>query len=179
MNVRAMTVFFWGFLVASAAIASEEYRSEIKIAIESDGDEPQVFKWHSDDPGTDLSTLEVGESRTLSGDDGREVTVTRSGDGLEFNVDGRTIEMPHDGHHALGTTSKKVKVIRTKNTDGVTIVSSDELDADTRAKIKAALEEAGQGAEVIFLDGSESGDAVKVHGEHEVIIRKEIETTTN
>ena len=50
-----MTVFFWGFLIAGAAIAGEEYRSEIKIHVESDGDEPQIFEWHSDDPDADFS----------------------------------------------------------------------------------------------------------------------------
>ena len=58
MNVRAVTVFFWVFLVASAALASEEYRSELKIAVETDGNEPQVFEWHSDDADADLSKLE-------------------------------------------------------------------------------------------------------------------------
>jgi hypothetical protein len=177
MNVRAITVFLWGSLIATAAVAGEDYRAEIRIAIE--GDEPQVFEWHSDDPDADLSTLELGESRTLEGADGGEVTVTRTDGGLEFNVDGRTIEMPHDGHHAAANTSTKVKVIRTDRTDGVTIISSDELDAGTRAKIEAALEEAGKDGEVIFLDGSEPSGAEQVHREHEVIIRKEIKKTTN
>lgn len=179
MNVRAFTVFFWGFLVATAAIASEEYRSEIKIAIDGDGGEPQIFEWHSDSPDADLATLEVGESRTLSGDDGREVRVTRTDDGLEFNIDGKTIEMPHDGRDAVVSTSKKLKVIRTGNTDGVTIISSEQLDADTRLRIEAVLKEAGQSGEVIYLDGSELGGEEQVHREHQVIIRKEIETTTN
>lgn len=179
MNIRAVTLFFWGFLVATAAIASEEYRSEIKIAVETDGDQPQVFEWHSDDPDTDLSKLAVGESRTLSGDDGREVTVTRTADGLEFNVDGKTIAMPHEGHHAYVNTTRKIKVIKADDADSVTIISSDELDAETRARIEAALEEAGKGGKVLFLDGSELGGAGQAHGEHEVIIRKEIEKTTD
>jgi hypothetical protein len=172
-------MFLWGFLMAGAAMASEEYRSEIKIAVETDGDEPQVFEWHSDDPEADLSKLEVGDSKTLTGDDGRDVTVTRTAAGLEFNVDGKTIAMPHEDHHTVVKKSKKVKVIRTDDSDGVTIISSDELDANTRAKIEAALEEAGTNGEVIFLDGSELSGAEQVHGEHEVIIRKEIEKTTN
>ena len=49
VNVRAATLFFWGFLVTGAAATSEEYRSEIRIAIDGDGDEPQVFEWHSDE----------------------------------------------------------------------------------------------------------------------------------
>ena len=179
MNLRAITVFFWVFLVASAAIAGEEHRSEIKIAIESDGDEPQVFEWHSDDPESDLSKLEVGESKMLTGDDGREVNVTRTEDGLEFTIDGKTVAMPHEDHHEVIKKTKKVKVIRTEDSDGVTIVSSDELDANTRAKIEAALEEAGKEGKVIFLDGSELSGAEQVHGEHKVIIRKEIEKTTD
>ena len=179
MNVRAITVFFWGFLIAGAALAGEEYRSEIKIHVESDGEEPQIFEWHSDDPDADFSKLEVGESKTLTGDDGREVTVTRTEDGLEVNVDGKTIAMPHESHHGVVHKTRKVKVIRTDESDGVTIISSDELDADTRAKIEAVLDEAGKGGKVMFLDGSELSDAAQVHGQHEVIIEKEIEKTTN
>lgn len=179
MNVRALTVFLWGILIASAAMAGEEFRSEIKIHVESDGEEPQIFEWHSDDPDSDFSRLEVGESKTLKGDDGREVTVTRTADGLEVNVDGKTIAMPHDEHHAVVRKTKHVKVIETDDTDGVTIISSDTLDADTRAKIEAALNEAGKGGKVIFLDGSELSGGEHAHGEHKVIIKKEIETTTN
>ena len=179
MNVRAATLFFWGFLIAGAAVAGEEYRSEIKLAIETDGDEPQIFEWHSDNPDADLSKLEVGESRTIEGDDGRQATVTRTADGLEFNVDGQTIAMPHEDHHSIVKNTKTVKVIKTDDTDGVTIISSDALDADTRARIEAALEEAGKGGEIIFIDGSELSGAEQVHGEHKVIIRKEIEKTTN
>ena len=147
MNVRAMTVFFWGFLVASAAIASEEYRSEIKTAVESD--------------------------------DGRDVTITRTADGLEVNVGGETIAMPRDRHHKAVNMTKKIRVIKTEDTDGVTVISSDEIDAETRAKIEAAFREAGKDGKVIFLDGSGPGDGELVHGRHEVIIKKEIETTTN
>ena len=66
MNIRAATVFFWFFLIASAAVAGGECRSEIKIAVDSVGDEPQVFEWHSDDPDADPSKLEVGEIETTT-----------------------------------------------------------------------------------------------------------------
>ena len=175
MNVRTATVFFWGFLIAGAALAGEEYRSEIKIAIETDGDEPQVFEWHSDDPEYDLSKLEICESKTITGDDCREVTVTRTADGLEFNVEGEKIAMPHEGHHVDVRTTKKVKVNKTDDSDGVTIISSDALDADTRARIEAALEDAGKGGKIIFIDGSDRRGAEQAHGEHEVISGTEIE----
>jgi hypothetical protein len=47
MNVRTATVFFWGILVAIAAMASEEDTSGIKIGIE--GESPQVVEWRSND----------------------------------------------------------------------------------------------------------------------------------
>lgn len=208
MNTRALALFFWGCLVAGAAVAGEGYKSEIKIAVDTDGDEPQVFEWHSDDPDADLSALEVGESRTLQGDDGREVTVTRSADGFEFDVDGKKIEMfefagdgdvtvdvevlhdgdgkmheihKSDGHHSIVVDkTRKVKVIKTDDTDGVTIISSDAIDAETRAKIEAILKEAGKDGEVMFLDGSELSGEELVHGEHrKVIIRKEVEKSND
>jgi hypothetical protein len=36
MNVRAATLFFWGFLMGSAALVGEDCQSEIKNTIDSD-----------------------------------------------------------------------------------------------------------------------------------------------
>ena len=121
--------------------------------------------------------MAASEFVKLAGGFACEVRVEK--DGLEVNVDGKTIAMPHESHHGVVHKTKKVKVIRTDESDGVTIISSDELDADTRAKIEAVLQEAGKDGKVMFLDGSALGEAAQVHGEHEVIIRKEIEKTTN
>ena len=40
MNVRAMTVFFWGGLMSTATVVSTEHRSELEI--DFDSDQPQV-----------------------------------------------------------------------------------------------------------------------------------------
>ena len=93
MNLRTLTVFLWGFLIATAAVAGEEHKTEIKIEITSDGSEPHSFKWHSNDPNADFSTMEVGETRTLEGGNGKEVAVTKTEDGLVFDIDGKKIDV--------------------------------------------------------------------------------------
>jgi hypothetical protein len=204
LTLRALTVFLWGCLIAAAAVAGEQHESKIKIAVDGDGGEPKVFEWHSSDPESDLSNLDVGESKTLSGDDGQEVVVTRTEDGLTFDIDGEKLEMmnfsgdgevfvdidvEHDGMakhkiHKIQSDdtvvinkSKNVKVIKSDHVDGVTIISSSEINDETRARIKQVLKDAGTDGEVMFVDGSELGDA-HADGEHKVrVIKKKIETT--
>ena len=36
MRFKTVTLFFWGFLIASAAIAGEEHRTRIEIAVDDD-----------------------------------------------------------------------------------------------------------------------------------------------
>ena len=202
MNVRALTVFFWGCLIASAAVAGEKRETHVKILTD---DADGAFEWHSSDPNADFSDLEVGESKTITGDDGEEVTVTRTEAGLEFDVDGKKIQLMEfiddddvtididvlhdgeDGHvvHKIGKDgdvivekSKRVKIIKADDAADVTIISSDEIDEETRARIEAALKDAGKDGEVLFIDGSELGSDAQAHGEHDVgIIKKKVEKT--
>ena len=200
MNLRTITVFFWACLIASAAIAGEKHETRIKIV--TDDTETGTFEWSSSDADGDFSDLEVGDSKTITGDDGKEVTVTRTEKGLTFDIDGRAIEMMDfdgdgeimvdvdvihegDGRHMIHKDGdvvikemKNVKVIKTDDAADVTIISSDEIDDETRARIEAALREAGKDGEVLFLDGSELHEDAQAHGEHEVrIIKKKIEKT--
>ena len=200
MNLRTITVFFWACLIASAAIAGEKHETHIKIV--TDDTEASAFEWHSSDADGDLSDLEVGESKTLTGDDGKEVTVTRTEKGLTFDIGGETIEMMDfdgdgeivvdvdvvhegDGKHMVHKDGdvvikkmKNVKVIKTDDAADVTVISSDEIDDETRARIEEALREAGKDGEVVFLDGSELHGDAQAHGDHDVrIIKKKIEKT--
>ena len=200
MNVRALTVFFWGCLIASAAVASEKRETHVKILTD---DADGVFEWHSSD--ADFSDLEVGESKTIMGEDGKEVTVTRTADGLEFDVDGKKIQLMefiddgevtvdidviHDdgAEHVIRKIgkdgevivekSKRVKIIKADDTADVTIISSNEIDEETRARIQAVLKDAGKDGEILFIDGSELGSDAQAHGEHDVrIIKKKVEKT--
>jgi hypothetical protein len=186
VNLRTITVFFWAFLIASAAIAGEKHETRIKIV--TDDTETGTFEWHSSDADGDFSDLEVGESKTLAGEGGKEVTVTRTEKGLTFDIDGKTVEMMDvggDGEHMIHKDGnvvikemKNVRVIKTDDAADVTIISSDEIDQETRARIEAALREAGKDGEVLFLDGSDLHEDAQAHGEHDVrIIKKKVEKT--
>jgi len=193
MNLRALAVFLWGCLIAGAAIAGEEHRTEIKIAIDGEGTEHQVFKFDSQDSGVDLRNLEIGDTETFTNEDGHEVTVTRNDSGFEFNVGGETVEVPdftgdehelvqlhkaHESENVVVEKHRKVHMIKTEGDGGVTIISGDEIDADTRARIEKVLEDAGKDGEVLFIDGSNLSGDERAHGKREVrIIKKEIDVT--
>ncbi len=189
MTLRTITVFFWACLIATAAMAGEEHRTQIKIAVDGEGTDHQFIEFDSSDSDIDLQSLEVGESKTLTDTGGKEVTVTRTKKGLEFDVEGEIIEFDHmpggmHGEHDIDIKIddrkmlKEIHVIKTDSSDGVTIISGNEIDADTRAKITEVLKDAGEDGEVMFLDGSELKDDAQAHEGHEVrIIKKEFNET--
>lgn len=179
MNFRAISVFFWACLIASAAVAGEQHETHIKIETDdADGN----FEWHSTDPNADFSDLEIGDSKTITGDDGTQATVTRTEDGFEFNVDGKTIELMEfvgDGDITIDIEkSKDIRIIKTDDAADVTIISTDKIDDETRARLEAVLKDAGKDGEILFIDGSELADDALAHGEHDVrIIKKKVEKT--
>lgn len=54
VTLRTFTVFLWAFLIATAAIAGEEHRTHIKVAVDGDGkiehvlEDIQSHKAHED-----------------------------------------------------------------------------------------------------------------------------------
>src|SRR5210317_532163 len=129
VTLKTLTVIFWGFLLAAAAL---------------DGEEHKTFEWHGD--GSEIDDLEVGESKTITDDDGNEVTMTRTEDGVEIEVDGKNIELMHMGsgigadvlhekgakvvihgeHESEDVTIEKhksFKIIKSHDDDGITIIS--------------------------------------------------------
>jgi hypothetical protein len=180
-------------LIAAAAVAGEEHRTHIKIAVDGGAEDHRSFEWTSDDSDFDLHNLEVGESRTLTDDDGKEVVVTREENGLVFDVDGEKIELMHlngtvdvevlhDDHNGENVFIKEhnteVHMIKADSSDGVTIISGDEIDDETRAKIEEALKEAGKDGNVLFIDGSELSGDEQAQSKREVrIIKKKVDVT--
>ena len=75
---------------------------EIKVMVSEDYDgEPTEMHWISD--GAELDDLAVGGSRTLTGESGEEITVTRTEEGMQFDVEGESVrertpyeELPRD-----------------------------------------------------------------------------------
>jgi hypothetical protein len=183
VKVRTVTVFFWVFLIAAAAVASEGRETRIEIAVASEGDDAEIFEWHSADSGIDLSHLEVGQSETITNEDGRDVTVTRTEDGFDIAIDGENIDVMKihgDGEHGdvMIKKTKNIKIIKAGEDAGVTIISSDTIDEKTRQRLTEVLNEAGKDGEILFLDGSELSGAETAHGRHEVhVIKKEIDAT--
>ncbi|MDJ0710279.1 MAG: hypothetical protein QNJ14_07820 [Woeseiaceae bacterium] len=193
MRLRTFAVFLWGFLIATAAVAGEERRAEIKIAIDGDESGQSVFRFDSDDAGIDLYELEVGDKKTYTDDDGNEVTVSRNDDGFVFEVAGeeivvadilhdehdlKMIHLAHESENVVLEKHHKVHMVKTEADAGVTIISGDEIDADTRARIEKVLKEAGKDGEVLFIDGSELTGDEKAERKREVrIIKKEIDVT--
>ena len=192
MTLRTLTVFFWVCLIGAAAVAGEEPRTEIKIAIDGEDTGHRVFRFDSEDSDVDLQELAVGESEVITDSDGNEVTVLRTENGFEFDVEGKKIEIAgmhgeHDfemlhevleGEDVVVEKHKQVRVIKTNDSNGVTIISGDEIDDDTRAKLEKVLKEAGKDGEILFLDGSELSGDEQAHGKHEVrIIKKKIDVT--
>ena len=192
MTLRTLTVFFWVCLIGAAAVAGEEQRTEIKIAIDGEDTGHRVFRFDSEDSDVDLQELAVGESEVITDSDGNEVTVLRTENGFEFDVEGKKIEIAgmhgeHDfemlhevleGEDVVVEKHKQVRVIKTNDSNGVTIISGDEIDDDTRAKLEKVLKEAGKDGEILFLDGSELSGDEQAHGKHEVrIIKKKIDVT--
>lgn len=191
MRLRTITVFAWGFLVAGAALAGEQHRVEIAIA--GDGSDRGEFRFSSEDSGVDPYALEVGESKTYTDDDGNEVTVSRSEDGFEFDVAGEKIvvddvmheehdlkmlHLAHEGEDVIVEKHRKIHLVDTDDEAGVTIISGDEIDAETRARIEKVLKEAGKHGEVLFIDGSELSGNERAAGKREVrIIKKKIDAT--
>lgn len=195
MTIRTFVVFLWGFLIATAALAGEQRRTQITIAVDGDDGAQKEFEWHSDSTDFAIDELAIGDSKTLTNEDGNVVTVMRTENGLEFEIEGEKVELVdidvdvdvlHDDHkkvivheeHEDGNIviekHQNVKVIKTDDSSGVTIVSTDEIDDETRKKIKEALGDVA----VLFIDGSELSGDEQVHKKREVrIIKKEIDVT--
>ena len=175
-------------LTLGTAVAQEtEQQVELKVKVIKDGGESHDVHWVSDGMDFELDDLAVGETRTLTGDDGQTVTVTRTDAGMEFVVDGETVVVPHIGDHgqymtlidgdvdvevhALHGDAEDIDVevvgvgthaTRAFPPEGVTIISAEPLDDSVRESIRSVLISAGHDDEVTFIDGSGEKRQVKV-----------------
>lgn len=178
-----------GALLAGNLATAGDRQTEMELVISDGSSDDVVIRIDSEQDGFDLHDLQLGESRSVTTADGRPVTVTRSADTFDFNVDGRVITMPvmaePDGRHR-----EEIRIVRHvpggsgQQAQGVTIISPAPLDDATRASITSALETAGHN-EVRFVDvDGMPPHAMPPHGpgfdngDEEVrIIRKEVRVT--
>jgi len=188
MKSKQIAVLIAAISLAAAAIAGEEIRHKMAIAVVGDdGSGETRIELDSDDLGFNLHDMQVGENRSIIDKSGRTILVTREEDGFKFDVDGKTIKMPaFDGHHEGAMwmsdgdiTDVDVHVMHdadmatAHSMDGVMIISNKPVDEATQQAIKSMLESAGHGSEVHFVD-SDSG----MGGAHKVrVIEKKVEVT--
>jgi hypothetical protein len=152
MNIRQITAIAAITLLACSAYAGPEQHTKMEIKVVSDdGDGETRLVLDSDELGFSLHDMQVGENQSIVDKEGRPVLITRTAEGFEFEVDGKTIQMPDvDGHvirkHAGGPPHPMAM------RDDVVIVSGKKIDDATKQVIREALEAAGHES-VHFADG--------------------------
>lgn len=184
MNKKSVVFLAVGLVWASLSHAGEpEAAWATHIAIAEDdgpGHEPFILELSSEELGFDLQDLQVGESRAVVDDAGRNILITRTSEGYDFDVDGKSISMPaFDGHAGLvqagGISAGNFDVeimgdnmhFMDSAINGITIIAPTPLDESTKASIRSLLQSAGRSETVTFVDTSEAphahGVATSVH----------------
>ena len=190
MNIRNISLLLASFALAGIALAGEETKTKIAIAlVDSDSHGEVRLELDSDELGFNLHDMQEGENRSIVDKDGRNVLITREADGYKFDIDGKTIKMPlFDGKHHGATwvsdgniddidvhVMHDTTMAGPSGLEGVMIVSEKPIDDATQQAIKSMLESTGHGSEVRFIDTSGAYDGV--HGikviEKRVEIRNE------
>jgi hypothetical protein len=188
MKLKQIAVLIATASLAAAAIAGEEIRHKIAIAVvDDDGTSETRIELDSDDLGFNLHDMQEGENRSIVDKSGRTILVTREVDGFKFDVDGKTIKMPaFDGHHEGAMwvsegdmTDINVHVMHdmdmgtAHSMDGATIITEKPVDDATQQAIRSMLESAGHGSEIRFVDSAGGMD-----GHHGIrVIEKKVEIT--
>ena len=122
-----------------------ETRYDVKI-VTVDGDETVNVAFSSDDMGFDIAEMQVGENRSFTDDQGRNILVTREDSGFRLDVDGKTVEIPEiGGIHGMADIDVDV-----------------DIDDATRQSIESVLRSAGYDDEVNFVEESSAKKIEKV-----------------
>lgn len=176
MKALLVAVFMVLTGVGIASAGEEQHKIELKVVKSGDGSDHTVH-WSGD--GSALEALEVGESKTLEGG----VVVTRTDDGMSFNINGETIDVPHMSDHPSTTAFRmngdhNVEIIdggphmavRAHSLhDGIMIASGEAIDETTQETIRSVLASAGYDADVRFIDRG------SLHARHVTVIKERIE----
>ena len=197
MRKTMMTILVTGMLATGLACAGETGdRHVTKIAIAetgANGHDPVYVQLSGDEMGFELKDMQVGESRSVVDSSGQDVLITRTEDGYDFAVDGRNVSMPaldgqmahvelidfSDGDHDIDVVAGSA-FVSAGNAKGITIISSEPLDAATQTSIRSVLQSAGRTDDVNFIDRSSAQHAhgVSQVSEHKIkVVKKEINAT--
>ena len=174
MKMNRLTALVVLVVFGAAQAQDEEKQVELKVIVAGDGaGDTKEFHWVGDPAG--LHDLAVGESRTITAEDGSQVVVTHTEDGMQFDIDGETVVLPgpppprmafHGAHGVAVVQGEDTDVdftvmdggphmFRAHHPDGVTIISPAALDDSVKESIRSVLISAGIDDEVTFIDASE------------------------
>ena len=193
--MKTLKLLAWAVaLIFSTAAAEVEEQHVMKIVVAGDStSDSTAIHWSSNDSDFDMQGMQLGETHSIVDESGRSVLITREAEGFKFDIDGETIvvpdfdfDAPHMafvggsdfstdvdveimGEHDMTSGSMSL-MMPGHESNGVTIISGEALDASTKESIKAVLQSAGRDDEVIFIDGSGGSDGKQVR-----VIRKQIE----
>lgn len=160
MNIKQISVCAAMILYGTAAFSGEDQHSKIEIKVVSDDNHGNTrLVLDSDEMNFDLHDMQVGENQSVVDKEGRPVLITRNEDGFEFQVDGKTIDMPDftqesdvDVHVMRRHVGNAPAPHAMTGMEGVMIISGAEIDDATQQIIRTALESAGHDS-VHFADG--------------------------
>jgi hypothetical protein len=188
MKMRNVFLAAASLILAAAGIFAEEAKTKMAIAVvDADSHGEVRIELDSDDVGFNLHDMQEGENRSIVDESGRTILITREADGIRFDVEGKTVNVPlFDGkHHGaiwvvdgdmsdLDVHVMEDTTIETAHAmDDVMIVSEKPIDDATRQAIKSMLESAGYGSEIRFIDADDAHGGV--HGIK--VIEKKVEVT--
>ncbi len=172
-KTRILTALTCILLLAAAASFAHEVHEKHKIVLKLDAGDGLLE--------LDLSGLEVGESKQLLTDDGKEVVVTRQEDGYKIDVDGKELHVASFAHdYTFDDAKAKVfiseggDVVKLKGAGHHVWISDDCEDCEVH---KIVIGEGGEGEHVwISADEESVGDVRKImirrlgegEGEHEM-----------
>lgn len=187
MNVLKVTFAVASLMLASTVMAEKDIEMHIEVSIDDGSGGEHIFlNLDSETMGFALHDMQVGEIQSVVDESGRSILITREADGIKFEVDGKTINMPlfSTDHEAIWIGDGNFANIDVQvhhmgrfdgegNSGGVMIISGKTIDDATQESIRLLLLSSGYDGGVDFIGGSEMGG-----GLHKtVIIKKEIALT--
>ena len=181
MNYWKLAMLATLFIFGAAWADDVEIEEKVEMKLVVEGVDHDTITFDSNLAGFEPVDLAVGESRIIPNDSGRTITMTRTENGLQIDVDGKTIDLPDVGAHGehmmfVDATDVDVDVthgtamavpvgahaIRAHGPEGVTIISKDPLDDSVRESIRSVLISAGIDEEVTFVDGDSEQRRIKI-----------------
>ena len=165
--------------------AGNDNHHVIKVKVD-DGSSgaPIEVRLDSRETGFVPADLAVGETRTIQDDQGRNILVTRTDDGLTINVDGREIVLPEppqppEAPVAPGAvfmafdsdesvTAHDLRIESDTSANGATVIVGPEIDEAARNAIRDAILATGAVDDVSII-GSDAGKEVRVIKVHRTV----------